>query len=97
MTRNRLLKVEEDDTKDDKAVVLFKKADEITDINLLHKGFNLHNRPRNYLCRRTNIEEVVYHAVMADTVKSPYTSFKMANQYLSFLSELDVLGGMRTG
>nr|VZI26913.1 unnamed protein product [Spirometra erinaceieuropaei] len=95
MTEDRLHKTEEEEKNNDKAVVLFKKADEIMDINLLHKGFNLHNRPRNYLCRRTNIEEVVYHAVMADTIKSPYTSFKMANQYLSFLSEFDVLGGMR--
>ncbi|KAL7054694.1 hypothetical protein AAHC03_025837 [Spirometra sp. Aus1] len=73
MTEDRLHKTEEEEKNNDKAVVLFKKADEIMDINLLHKGFNLHNRPRNYLCRRTNIEEVVYHAVMADTIKSPYT------------------------
>lgn len=56
----------------DKAIVLYKKADEIKDVNVLGKGFNLHEQPGNYLNRRNKIEEIVYHAVNADTTKSPY-------------------------
>ena len=61
--------------KNGKAIILFKNVDEITNINVLQKGFNIHNQPRNYLNFRTNIEEIIYHAVRADIAKSPYTRF----------------------
>ncbi len=96
---------EENKKEYEKAIVVKKKAEDIKDISLLRRGFNIHDRPSNYLSRRTKIEEIIYHAVTADTVKSPYTrfvdfiillcSFKMANQNLLNLLDLDVISGMR--
>ncbi|KAL5109911.1 hypothetical protein TcWFU_005792 [Taenia crassiceps] len=80
----------------EKAIILYKNADEIMRVNVLQKGFNIHSQPKNYMNFRTNIEEIIYHAVRADTAKSPYTSFKIANKYISVINDFDVLTGMRS-
>ncbi|VDM26648.1 unnamed protein product, partial [Hydatigera taeniaeformis] len=64
-------------------------------VNVLQKGFNIHSQPKNYMNFRTNVEEIIYHAVRSDTAKSPYTSFKIANKYISAINDFDVLAGMR--
>ncbi|KAH9282567.1 Erythroid differentiation-related factor 1 [Echinococcus granulosus] len=80
----------------EKAIILYKNADEIMRINVLHKGFNIHNQPKNYMNFRTSIEEIIYHAVRADIAKSPYTSFKISNKYISVINDFDVLTDARS-
>ncbi|VDK43722.1 unnamed protein product [Taenia asiatica] len=76
LCRESLVCADKSGAKDnEKAIILYKNADEIMRVNVLQKGFNIHSQPKNYMNFRTNIEEIIYHAVRADTAKSPYTRF----------------------
>lgn len=76
LCRDSLVRADRSEVEDkEKAIILYKNADEIMRVNVLQKGFNIHSQPKNYMNFRTNIEEIIYHAVRADTAKSPYTRF----------------------
>ncbi|TGZ65627.1 hypothetical protein CRM22_005789 [Opisthorchis felineus] len=75
--------------------ILLMKHGQLSDIATLHQGFDIHRMPQNYLNKRSYIEKLIFHATMSDALKSPLSSFTMANRYLSCLSEVDVITGIR--
>nr|CAH8848063.1 unnamed protein product [Trichobilharzia regenti] len=52
--------------------------------------------PKNYLTRKSYIEKLIYHATMSDSLKSPFAGFKVANDYIEDLDNIDVISGIKT-
>ncbi|CAH8848148.1 unnamed protein product [Trichobilharzia szidati] len=78
----------------DKSIVLWSPGD-ISSM-VLSEGFNLHRMPKNYLTRKSYIEKLIYHATMSDSLKSPFAGFKIANDYIEDLDNIDVISGIKT-
>lgn len=57
----------------DKSILLWNPGD-IQNV-VLHGGFNLHRIPKNYFTRKSYIENLIYHAITSDNMKSPFSGY----------------------